>query len=90
MATLIAIYGSSGERRVDEQLELLSRATAGARRRDVGYLEVRRQPQAAMFRELAGLDAQTFAVLLIRDSDEVARWDHVVEPADIWRAFDIS
>ena len=88
MPTLIAIYGPSGERRVDEQLEQLSRATADARRRDVGYLEVRQQPQPAMFRELAGLDAQTFAVLLIRDSEEIARWDHVVEPAEIWRAFD--
>ena len=90
MASLIAIYGPPGERRVDDQLEWLSKATSAARRRGVGYLEVRRQPQAAMFRDLAGVDEQTFAVLLIRDSDELARWDDVVEPDDIWRAFDDS
>lgn len=88
MPNLIAIYGSSDEPRVDEQLERLSSATSDARQRDVGYLEVRRQPQAAMFRDLAGLDEQTFAVLLICGSDEVARWGHVVEPDEIWRAFD--
>ena len=85
---LIAIYGPDEEARVDEQLERLSRATDEARRRDVGYLEVRRQPQAARFRELANLAPDAFAVLLISDSTEVARWDHVVEPDDIWRAFD--
>jgi len=88
MPSLITIYGPPGERRVDEQLERLSRATPAASQRDVGYLEVRRQPQAAMFRDLAGLDEQTFAVLLICDSVEVGRWDDVVEPDDIWRAFD--
>lgn len=88
MPSFIAIYGPDEEARVDEQLERLSRATAGARRRDVGYLEVRRQPQAAMFRELAGLAADAFAVLLIRDGTEVARWDDVVEADDVWRVFD--
>ena len=90
MPSLIAIYGPDEEARVDEQLKRLSRATAGAGRRDVGYLEVRRQPQAAMFRELANLAPASFAVLLIRDSAEVARWDHVVEPDEIWRTFDAS
>ena len=87
---LIAIYGPGEEARVDEQLERLSEATAEARRRDVGYLEVRRQPQAARFRELANLAPDVFAVLLISDGAEVARWDHVVEPDDIWRKFDAS
>ena len=85
MPNLIAIYGPSDEPRIDDQLERLSRATAAARQRDVGYLEVRRQPQAAIFRDLAGLDEHTFAVLLICGSDEVARWDQVVEPDEIWR-----
>lgn len=88
MPNFVAIYGPSGEPRVDDQLGRLSQAASAARERDLGYLEVRRQPQAAMFRELAGLDEQTFAVLLIRDSDEVARWDRLVEPDEIWRAFD--
>ncbi len=88
MANLVAIYGGPRERRVDEQLAKLSGATAAARQRDVGYLEVRRQPQAAIFCELAGLDDQTFAVLLIRGDEEVARWRHLVEPDDIWRALD--
>ena len=88
MPNFVAIYGSDQEPRVEEQLERLSRATAGARERDVGYLEVRRQPQAEMFRELAGLPPHAFAVLLVRDGAEVARWDHVVEPDDIWRVFD--
>ena len=77
-----------GEARVDEQLERLSRATDEARRRDVGYLEVRRQPQAARFRALADLAPDAFAVLLVSDGAEVARWDHVVEPNDIWCTFD--
>jgi len=88
MPSLIAIYGPDEETRVDEQLERLSRATAEARRRDVGYLEVRRQPQAAIFRQLADLAPDVFAVLLISDNAEIARWDHVVEPDAIWRAFD--
>src|SRR5688500_3816380 len=87
MPNLVAIYGPPDEPRVDEQLARLSGATSAARQRDVGYLEVRRQPQAATFRDLAGLDEQTFAVLLIRDSDEAARWGHVVAPDDIRRAF---
>ena len=90
MPNLIAIYGPPDEPRVDEQLERLSKATSAARQREIGYLEVRRQPQAAMFRDLAGLDEQTFAVLLICDSDEVVRWDDVVDPDEIWRAFDAS
>ena len=90
MPNLIAIYGPDDEDRVDEQLERLSQATESAGQRDVGYLEVRRQPQAAMLRELAGLGPDVFAVLLIRDSTEVARWGDVVEPEDIWRAFDVG
>jgi hypothetical protein len=88
VSNLIAIYGPDDEARVDEQLERLSHATAAARRRDIGYLEVRRQPQADTFRELANMGPSAFAVLLIRDNAEVARWDHVVQPEDIWRAFD--
>ena len=88
MPSLTAIYGPPGEHRVDDQLERLSQATSAARQRDVGYLEVRRQPQAAMFRDLAGLEEQSFAVVLICDSEEIARWNGVVEPDDIWRAFE--
>ena len=60
--SLIAICGPDDEARVDEQLKRLSRATDDARRRDLGYLEVRRQPQAARFRELADLAPDAFAV----------------------------
>ena len=88
MPTLIAIYGSQDEARVGCQLERLSRATAAARDRNVGYLEVRRQPQREMFHELAGLAPDAFAILLIRDGAEIARWDDVVEPDAIWRALD--
>lgn len=88
MANLIAIYGPAAEPRVDEQLRRLARVTADARRRDVGYLEVRRQPQASMFCEIAGVEPDAFAVVLVRDGAEVARWDDVVDPADVWKAFD--
>lgn len=69
---------STGEARVGQQLRLLAGATAEARDRDVGYLETGAMPQAAMFREMAGLAEDVFAVVLVHDGAGIQRWDAVV------------
>jgi hypothetical protein len=88
ITNLVAIYGPPGDSRVDEQLRLLSTATDAARERGVGYLEVRRMPQSAGFREIEQLEEHEFAVVLVRDGASIARWNEVVEPNDIWTTFD--
>jgi hypothetical protein len=88
MPNLVVIYGPDRDDRVDRQLELLSHATSQARQRDVGYLEVRRMPQEELFRQMADIAPDEFAVLLVRDGEAVARWDEPTDPAAVWAAFD--
>lgn len=91
MSNLVAVYGGEHEARVDEQLARLATATDEARERDIGYLEVRRMPQEALFREMEGLGPdEDFRVVLVRDGAAVQRWQDVVDPADIWGAFDAA
>lgn len=73
-----------------EQLRLLSQATEKARERNISYLEVRRMPDEAGFRELAGVEPDEFAVVMVRDGEAVRRWQDVTEPQELWTAFDDS
>ena len=88
MSNLVAIYGGPEDHRVDAQLARLANATDEARIRDIGYLEVRRMPQEAQFREIEGLGPEEFMVVLVRDGAAVGRWPTVVDPAEVWRAYD--
>jgi hypothetical protein len=89
MSRLVVVYGPDGDARVDEQMRRLAADTDGARDRDVGYLEVRRQRDPASLQDLAGLGREDFAVLLIGlDRTEQQRWTEPVDAATIWAAID--
>ena len=87
---ILAIYGPVGDVRVDEQLVALSKVTDEARERDVGYMEVRRMPQEAHWRALAGVGPDEFAVVMVRDGEAVGQWSDVSDPAQFWAAFDAA
>jgi hypothetical protein len=47
---------------------------------------MRVMPRAETFREIALLDPDDFAVVLVDEGVEVARWWDVVAPREIWQA----
>lgn len=86
---LIVVFGPEGDRRVTGQMRRLAADRDGARRRDAGYVEVRRQSDPESFLELAGVAPGAFAVVVVdKDGAELFRSDRPLSAAAIWRAID--